>query len=415
MSSDKQFTATGNDVGFQTTDNTIKTGVSVTGSVAGVVAAVPTADGTGTIARGQIATASSPAFRQHAGVYGEADQLGVIGMGIGPRATGVFGGSRDGDGFGIRGESTTGIAISGKSGSAVGVAGVSGSFQGVSGSSTSDTGVFGVSQTGRGVHGNCDAGPGVFGTSKAGAGVLGQSDAANGVLATSTRGQGVTAFSDNDTGLFAQGGRFAAVFKGCMVVGQGPRPKDPGIAPNDTNGSIVVNDGGNLFLNGGGHVFVNDGGNISLSGGSLFLQGGGDLVLEGADCAEQFEFATGQEATPGFAVVIGSDGSLNPCMVDYDTRVAGIVSGAGPYKPALVLDRRAGPGRVPVALMGKVMCRVDADRAPIEAGDLLTTSSTRGHAMKSTDPARRAGAILGKALSSCAAGKGEIPILVMLN
>ncbi|SIO63197.1 hypothetical protein SAMN05443247_09627 [Bradyrhizobium erythrophlei] len=73
MSTDKQFTATGDaDIGFQTTGNTIGTGVSVTGVLAGVVAAVPTADGTGTIARGQIATSRSPAFNQHAGVWPQA-------------------------------------------------------------------------------------------------------------------------------------------------------------------------------------------------------------------------------------------------------------------------------------------------------------------------------------------------------
>jgi hypothetical protein len=49
MSSDKQFTATGGtgaDISFQTKDTggTIKTGVNVTGTVAGVVAAVPTAN-----------------------------------------------------------------------------------------------------------------------------------------------------------------------------------------------------------------------------------------------------------------------------------------------------------------------------------------------------------------------------------
>src|SRR5208282_6491995 len=36
--------------------------------------------------------------------------------------------------------------------------------------------------------------------------------------------------------------------------------------------------------------------------------------------------------------------------------------------------------------MPKVCCKVDADYASIEVGDLLTTSSTAGHAMKAEDP-----------------------------
>src|SRR5271165_954023 len=36
--------------------------------------------------------------------------------------------------------------------------------------------------------------------------------------------------------------------------------------------------------------------------------------------------------------------------------------------------------------MPKVYCKVDADYASIEVGDLLTTSSTAGHAMKAEDP-----------------------------
>jgi hypothetical protein len=46
---------------------------------------------------------------------------------------------------------------------------------------------------------------------------------------------------------------------------------------------------------------------------------------------------------------------------------------------------------------------------------LLTTSSTPGHAMKVTDHARAQGAILGKAMSSLAEGKGMVLVLVSLQ
>jgi hypothetical protein len=69
--------------------------------------------------------------------------------------------------------------------------------------------------------------------------------------------------------------------------------------------------------------------------------------------------------------------------------------------------------RAPVALVGKVFCKVDADFAPIAVGDLLTTSPTAGCAMRATD--RAFGAVIGKALASHADGLGLIPILVTLQ
>ena len=60
--------------------------------------------------------------------------------------------------------------------------------------------------------------------------------------------------------------------------------------------------------------------------------------------------------------------------------------------------------RCPLALSGKVWCKVDADWAPIEVGDMLTTSPTPGHAMRATDPARAFGAVIGKALGSLSVG-----------
>lgn len=79
------------------------------------------------------------------------------------------------------------------------------------------------------------------------------------------------------------------------------------------------------------------------------------------------------------------------------------------------LDRRkVQPGQTGliVTLGAFAHCKVDADIAPIEAGDLLTTSPTRGHAQRVTDRALSAGAILGKALGGLKGGKGVIPVMV---
>jgi len=60
-------------------------------------------------------------------------------------------------------------------------------------------------------------------------------------------------------------------------------------------------------------------------------------------------------------------------------------------------------------------CKVDADIAPINVGDLLTTSPTKGHAQKVLEPERSTGAIIGKALDSLKKGKGKIPVIVMMQ
>jgi len=96
--------------------------------------------------------------------------------------------------------------------------------------------------------------------------------------------------------------------------------------------------------------------------------------------------------------------------------VAGVISGAGKYKPGLILGREeTSEHRMPIALMGKVYCKVDAQFAAIAVGDLLTTSPTAGHAMKADDPAKAFGAVIGKALRPLDAGLGLIPILIALQ
>jgi hypothetical protein len=102
---------------------------------------------------------------------------------------------------------------------------------------------------------------------------------------------------------------------------------------------------------------------------------------------------------PGMVVVIGDDSMLQISTQSYDKRVAGVVTGAGSLRPGIILGRHASSqSRLPVALIGRVHCRVDATTSPLMIGDLLTTSAMPGHAMKAVDPARAHGAVIGKAL-----------------
>ena len=115
-------------------------------------------------------------------------------------------------------------------------------------------------------------------------------------------------------------------------------------------------------------------------------------------------------------MVIGGDGRLHPSTAAYDRRVAGVISGAGECKPGIILDRNPSTSpRGPVALLGKVFCKVDAAYGAIEVGDMLTTSPTPGHAMRAEDAARSFGAVIGKALGSHASGPGLIPVLVAMQ
>jgi hypothetical protein len=149
-------------------------------------------------------------------------------------------------------------------------------------------------------------------------------------------------------------------------------------------------------------------------GGELGV--GGDILLANADCAEDFDVVSLVLAEPGCVMVIGEDGVLHPCSAAYDKCVAGVISGAGQYKPGLILDKQPNSSsRSPVALLGKVCCKVTAENGPIKMGDLLTTSPLSGHAMKASDPARAFGAVIGKALRPHASGVGLIPILIALQ
>jgi hypothetical protein len=115
-------------------------------------------------------------------------------------------------------------------------------------------------------------------------------------------------------------------------------------------------------------------------------------------------------------MVIDEEESVTQSRTEYDKRVAGVISGGGEYKPGIVLDKRVvGQNRKPLALLGKVYCKVDARYASIEVGDLLTTSPAPGYAKKAADPTRAFGAVIGKALRSLESGQDLIPILIALQ
>ncbi len=139
-------------------------------------------------------------------------------------------------------------------------------------------------------------------------------------------------------------------------------------------------------------------------------------IVGGADVAERFEVEGAPE--PGTVLVIDEQGGgrLRAADEAYSHRVAGVVSGARDLDAGVVLsaDGRT-EGTAPVALTGRVWVRCDATTAPIRVGDLLTTSSRDGHAMRASDRKRAPGAILGKAMSALDSGTGMVLVLVSLQ
>jgi hypothetical protein len=348
-----------------------------------------------------------------------------------PAVKGTNTGARPG--AGVEGESALGWAVYGHSISGRGVVATSESdygcrahsktSAGLRASSDESRGLEGWSTKAEGVHGISETGNGVWGVTKSGSGVVGTSDSGNGGWFETSQGEGVRGTSKNAGhggvvavntagGIAAYGTSDAGVgVWGTSVDNEGVHAETrststAALAAIQTNAS---SDSAAFFAKHAGNK------NAAYFEGNVVVSG--DITfLNAADCAEDFDIGVGAAAAPGTVMTLDDDGTLRECSGSYDKRVAGVVSGAGGYKPGLILDKQSdSPDRRPVALMGKVVCKADAQFGPIAVGDLLTTSTTPGHAMRADDSQRAFGAVLGKALRPLASGQGMIPILVTLQ
>jgi hypothetical protein len=290
------------------------------------------------------------------------------------------------------------------SGNGIGVLGTSASGEGVHGetNSTSFAAVAGIELNKNSniaaVYGEQrGGGPAVYGNAKGnGAGVFG----------TSTSGEGVHGETDSTSFAAVAGIELNKNSNIAAVYGE-QRGGGPAVYGNAKgNGAGVF---GTSTSGLAGHFQ----GDVTVTG---TLRAQVDVVLTGGDCAEDFDVAATERIEPGSVMVLDEEGLLVESGKAYDKRVAGVISGAGDYKPGIVLDKkRVSANRLPVALAGKVYCKADARFGPIAVGDLLTTSPTPGHAMRANDPLRAFGAVIGKALRPLRAGRGLVPILVALQ
>jgi len=273
--------------------------------------------------------------------------------------------------------------------------------------------------------------PNVTGRSDSCVGVYGESIDASGVYGTSVGGNGVS-------GVAHANGRSGVSGSTAEAAGYGGYFKNQG-------GGEALHAEGNATINGNVGIGVTapeatldvaSGGFYGLSAkfrGNVRVQGNviGEFNLDvlgttttqiltitgGSDVAEPFPMAGG-EIPKGSVVVIDDQnaGQLKISERAYDTGVAGIVSGANGIKPGISLSQQGVlEGGQNVALSGRVYVLADASNGPIKPGDLLTTSSTPGHAMKVTNHSKAQGAILGKAMTPLKEARGMVLVLVSLQ
>jgi hypothetical protein len=240
-------------------------------------------------------------------------------------------------------------------------------------------GVHGKSTIGDGVHGESQTGTGVWGESQSASGVHAESKSGDAVVGHSNTGLGVSGTSDSGIGVFGKGGSLAGRFEGNVQV--------TGTISTDTD------------------LFVAK--NISVVG---------DVLLANKDVAERFAVDSALSCEPGMVMVLQDNGVLAPSSKAYDKRVVGVLSGAGALRPAITLGAiENADSTASIALVGTAYCWIDAESGSVDVGDLLTSSSIAGHAMKAVDPIRSFGAVIGKALAPLSQGRALVPMLIALQ
>lgn len=350
------------------------------------------------------------------GVWGENTHGGVT--------WGVYG--RSAEGFGVEGEGSVGVHGVSTADGGQGVIGeaMTGGGTGVLGKASLNLGVGVFGSGAYGVRGEGPVGVKGLSTDSNGTGVSGEANNgtnAFGVAGHSSQGHGVHASSGSGNAVYAYGQGSGAENAALKVINDLPVT---GMAAYLWNQSTYAT--AHLQNKGSGEVLVlqtGAGANrdfiraVDQSWDPRFrVNAAGEVYADGAfhpggaDFAEMLPAVAGLE--PGDVLVIGPDGCLTKCTETRQTSLAGVYS----TKPGVLggsNDERMDVGNVPLAVMGVVPVKVCGEGGVIVPGDLLTTSSKPGHAMKAAPDSLKMGACLGKALEPFpGTGTGIIKVLV---
>jgi hypothetical protein len=270
---------------------------------------------------------------------------------------------------------------------------------------STDSGVYGSSLSGSGVRGESPTGRAIEGFSSNGIGVIGNSQT-RGVIGTLNR--------SSCAGTYGVGGCGSTVGDG--VLGRTSVPANSFTAAavhaiNDGGGDIFIGEASGARrarIDGSGKGFFNGG---TQTGGADYAE---SMRTAGDPAAMQPGDVLAVDPQHGYAVEKSRQPNSRLLVGVYSTRPAVLAVGAHGIDDSLAHE-------VPVALLGVVPTKVTTANGPIKAGDLLTTSSTPGYAMRAAHiviggmEIYPTGAILGKALEPLKAGKGIIKVLVMLR
>ncbi len=193
------------------------------------------------------------------------------------------------------------------------------------------------------------------------------------------------------------------------------------VVENGGGDSLRIYTSGNILFQGGGWDSMKLKPPTGKGKDDADLHVYGDVHVDGitytgdikkADIAENFLTEKGAEPGDVMAVDVNSDERMVRSCRPYSPLVAGIISG----NPGLVIAGKKKKGYKPLALKGRVLCKVTDEGGKIRRGDLLVSSSKPGYAMKA-DPKKITlpTQIVGIAMQNLSPKKHEGEIMVFVK
>jgi len=189
-----------------------------------------------------------------------------------------------------------------------------------------------------------------------------------------------------------------------------------GVFSSEHNFSVIADGFGKLSETDNSINLIGNGDALYVKGHSVFE---GKLDIKNQDIkdspsnlVEMFEVDEDEFLSNGDLLVISPKGNsvLSRARTMYNSSVLGVISG----NPGIIFDNTGKEKKIyPVALTGKVFCKIDARDNPVAPGDLIVTSNTPGCGMVGKiDSFDKMGTVIGKALDKLEEGIDLLPIFI---
>ncbi len=194
-----------------------------------------------------------------------------------------------------------------------------------------------------------------------------------------------------------------------------------GVFCSEHDYSLVVDGFGNIDNYDNSVKLIGNGQALAVNGSSEF---NGPLKLFNnqpkknkfpSNIIEMFEVNDVDYISPGDLLIVTGEGNsiLGKTHSAYDKAVIGVVAG----NSAIIINNSGKEEKLyPIALTGKILCKVDARQTPVKPGDLIVTSENPGCGMKGViDDFSKIGTVIGKALAGLESGMDVIPVFIYHN